>query len=157
MWDIKLIRIQINQDFRGKEETMSLNTVNVMGNLTRDPENKHVPSGKTLCILSIASNRTYLKNNEKVNEVSYFDVEVWGAAGENCAKYLSKGSGVIVEGKLKQERWKKDGKSYNQIKIMANTIHFLPNKRKNTSLDSTAGTTGHPEQEAVLVVSEDVA
>ena len=107
---------------------MSLNSVNIMGNLTRDPELRYTPSGKSVCSLSIANNRVYTKGSEKVQEVSYFDVEVWGPAGENCAKFLSKGSGIIVEGRLKQDRWEKDGKTQSRVRISANNVHFLPKR-----------------------------
>jgi len=110
---------------------MSLNSVNIMGNLTRDPELKYTNSGRSVCNLSIANNRIYTKNGERVTEVSYFDVEVWAAAAENCAKYLSKGSGVIVEGRLKQERWEKDGKTQSRVRIAANSVHFMPRKGDN--------------------------
>jgi single-strand DNA-binding protein len=108
---------------------MSLNSVNIMGNLTRDPEMKYTPSGKAVCSLSIANNRIYSKNNEKVTEVSYFDVEVWGVVAENCSKYLLKGQGIIVEGRLRQDRWEKDGKTQSRVRITANNIHFLPKKQ----------------------------
>jgi len=110
---------------------MSLNSVNIMGNLTRDPELKYTNSGKSVCNLSIANNRVYTKNGERVTEVSYFDVEVWAAAAENCAKYLSKGSGIIVEGRLKQERWEKDGKMQSRVRIAANSVHFMPRRGDN--------------------------
>ena len=110
---------------------MSLNSVNIMGNLTRDPEMKFIPSGKAVCSLSIANNRVYTKNSEKVTEVSYFDVEVWGTAAENCAKYLTKGSGIIVEGRLRQDRWEKDGKTQSRVRITANAVHFLPKKQND--------------------------
>ena len=103
---------------------MSLNSVNIMGNLTRDPELKNISAGKSVCTLSIANNRVYSKNNEKVTEVSYFDVDVWGAVGENCAKYLKKGSGIIVEGRLKQDRWEKDGKTQSRVRITAKQCSF---------------------------------
>ncbi len=112
---------------------MSLNSVNIMGNLTRDPEMKYIPSGKAVCSLSIANNRVYTKNGEKVTEVSYFDVEVWGLAAENCSKYLVKGSGIIVEGRLRQDRWEKDGKTQSRVRITANAVHFLPKKQSNTA------------------------
>ena len=115
---------------------MSLNSVNIMGNLTRDPELKYTPSGKAVCNLSIANNRVYSSNGQKVTEVSYFDVEVWGQAAENCAKYLSKGRGIIVEGRLKQERWEKDGKTQSRVRISANNVHFLPGKRDEASAQS---------------------
>lgn len=108
---------------------MSLNSVNIMGNLTRDPEMKYTPSGKAVCSISIANNRVYIKNAEKVTEVSYFDVEVWGAAAENCSKYLVKGSGIIVEGRLRQDRWEKDGKTQSRVRISANAVHFMPKKQ----------------------------
>jgi single-strand DNA-binding protein len=107
---------------------MSLNSVNIMGNLTRDPEMRYTPSGKAVCSLSIANNRVYTAKGEKVTEVSYFDVEVWGAAAENCVKYLTKGSGIIVEGRLKQDRWEKDGKTQSRVRISANSVHFMPKR-----------------------------
>jgi len=108
---------------------MSLNSVNIMGNLTRDPELKYTPSGKAVCSISIANNRVFTKNGEKVSEVSYFDVEVWGVVAENCVKYLTKGSGIIVEGRLKQDRWEKEGKTQSRVRITANNVHFMPKKR----------------------------
>ena len=107
---------------------MALNSVNIMGNLTRDPEMRYTPAGKGVCSLSIANNRLYTKNGERVSEVSYFDVEVWGVQAENCSKYLSKGSGVVIEGRLKQDRWEKDGKTQSRVRITANNVHFLPRR-----------------------------
>lgn len=114
---------------------MSFNTVSIMGNLTRDPEFKYLASGKAVCSLSIATNRVFSRNGEKVSEVSYFDVEVWGLTAENCSKYLTKGKGVIVEGRLRQDRWEKDGRVQSRVRITANAVHFLP-KRQNPA---TAG------------------
>ena len=107
---------------------MSLNSVNMMGNLTRDPELKYTPSGKAVCNLSIANNRVYSKDGDKKEEVSFFDIEVWGVVAENCAKYLTKGSGIIVEGRLRQDRWEKDGKTQSRVRIAANSIHFMPKR-----------------------------
>ncbi len=139
---------------------MSLNSVNIMGNLTRDPEMKYLPSGKAVCNLSIANNRVYTKNSEKVTEVSYFDVEVWGVAAENCSKYLLKGSGIIVEGRLRQDRWEKDGKTQSRVRITANAVHFLPKKQNNTAQPEPAAAVdnGHAEVQTAAVTSpEDIA
>ena len=138
---------------------MSLNSVNIMGNLTRDPEIKYIPSGKAVCSLSIANNRVYTKNGEKVTEVSYFDVEVWGLAAENCSKYLIKGSGIIVEGRLRQDRWEKDGKTQSRVRITANAIHFLPKKQNNTAKPEPAASVDDRQAEtqtAVVTSPEDV-
>ena len=129
---------------------MSLNSVNIMGNLTRDPELKILSSGKSVCSMSIANNRVYTKNNEKVTEVSYFDIEVWGVVAENCAKYLKKGSGIIVEGRLRQDRWEKDGKTQSRVRISANSIHFLP---KKDGPGAQRGPASDPGQEAIDSVS----
>ena len=124
---------------------MALNSVNIMGNLTRDPELRYTPQGKGVCNLSVANNRVYTANGEKKTEVSYFDVEVWGAAAENCAKYLKKGRGVIVEGRLKQDRWEKDGKTQSKVKISANAVHFLPSgARREEGAEGPASQTDAP-------------
>jgi len=127
---------------------MSLNSVNIMGNLTRDPEMKYIPSGKAVCSLSIANNRVFTKNGEKVTEVSYFDIEVWGIAAENCSKYLLKGSGIIVEGRLRQDRWEKDGKTQSRVRITANAVHFLPKKQNNTAQGQPAASADDRQAEA---------
>jgi len=135
---------------------MSLNSVNIMGNLTRDPEIRYTPAGKAVCNISIANNRVYTKNGEKTNEVSYFDVEVWGATAENCSKYLTKGSGIIVEGRLRQDRWEKEGKTQSRVRVTANSVHFMP-KRSGGGGQSSGGDfagasqTSAPAQEAIPV------
>ncbi len=137
---------------------MSLNSVNIMGNLTRDPEIKYTSSGKAVCSLSIANNRVYTKNNEKITEVSYFDVDVWGAAAENCSKYLTKGNGIIVEGRLRQDRWEKDGKTQSRVKITANAVHFLPKKQSHMMETAPTASSGDKPAEtpsAAVVVPED--
>ncbi|MBF0619714.1 MAG: single-stranded DNA-binding protein [Candidatus Omnitrophica bacterium] len=138
---------------------MSLNSVNIMGNLTRDPELKTTPSGKSVCSLSIANNRIYSKNNERVTEVSYFDVEVWGVVAENCGKYLKKGSGIIVEGRLKQDRWEKDGKTQSRVRISANSVHFLPKRSEDGAGPRTRPEAGGFEQAPVsdVVSPENIA
>ncbi len=138
---------------------MSLNSVNIMGNLTRDPEMKYTPSGKAVCSLSIANNRVYTKNGEKVTEVSYFDVEVWGPAAENCSKYLLKGAGIIVEGRLRQDRWEKDGKTQSRVRITANAVHFLPKKQNTPAGQEPAAVAERPMegQSAAVTSPEDIA
>ena len=131
-----------------------------MGNLTRNPELKYTPAGKAVCTLSIANNRVYTSNGQKVTEVSYFDVEVWGAVAENCAKYLAKGRGVIVEGRLKQDRWEKDGKTQSKVKISANNVHFMPGKREEGSAGASpayASSTESSESQVAEQAPEAVA
>ena len=105
----------------------NLNNVILEGNLTRDPELKYTPSGTEVCLMSVANNRYYKKADEKVQEVSYIDVEAWAGLGVTCKEYLSKGRGVRVVGRLKQDRWTDaDGNSRSRVKLVAEHVDFKP-------------------------------
>ena len=81
----------------------SFNRIIIVGNLTRDPDLKQLPSGQSVCRLGLASNRQ-MKNKQtgmQVQEVCYVDIDVWGAQADSCHKYLQKGRAVLVEGRLK--------------------------------------------------------
>ena len=108
----------------------SLNSILVEGNLTRDPSTKTLPSGNQVCEFSLATNRVYKNGEEGYNkEVSYFDVEAWSRLGAACAQNLSKGRGVRVVGRLKQDRWlDPDGKPKARFKIVAEHVEFKPVK-----------------------------
>ncbi len=84
---------------------VTFNRVILAGNLVRDPETRFLPSGVAVTSFSIAVNRRYKSNNEVKEEVSFFDISVFGKTGENCAEYLSKGRPVLVEGRLRQRSW----------------------------------------------------
>lgn len=106
----------------------SYNRVVIMGNLTRDPEQKQLSSGQTLCRLGLASNRQF-KNKQSgaaVQEVCYVDVDVWGAQAESCKQYLQKGRPVLVEGRLKFDTWEDpEGKTRSKHTIVADRVVFL--------------------------------
>ena len=105
----------------------SLNSVLIEGNLVRDPEKKELESGAKLCTFSLASNRYFNQDNEKKSEVSFFDVEVWNKTAELCLRTLSKGRGVRVVGRLKQDRWvDRDGKSRAKVKLVGESVEFKP-------------------------------
>jgi len=108
----------------------SLNSILVEGNLVRDPDTKTLPSGNSVCDFTLATNRTY-KNAQDAyeKEVSYFDVEAWSRLGTACAQNLSKGRGVRVVGRLKQDRWlDTEGKQRAKVKIVAEHVEFKPPK-----------------------------
>jgi single-strand DNA-binding protein len=105
---------------------MNLNKVFIMGNLTRDPELRYLPSGKPVANFSLAVNDRYKKGDEFVENVSYFDVVVFARQAETCNEYLSKGRPVLVEGKLQQRRWEaQDGTKRNKVEIVASNVIFL--------------------------------
>ena len=90
----------------------NINRVIITGNLTADPELRSLPSGTSVCKLRVACNtrRKDGASGEWVDKPNYFDVTVWGAQGENCARYLAKGRGVAVDGRLEWREWESDGR-----------------------------------------------
>ena len=104
---------------------VAFNRVILAGNLVRDPETRFLPSGDAVTSFSIAVNRRYKSNNEVKEEVSFFDISVFGKTGENCAEYLSKGRPVLVEGRLRQRSWETDGVKRSKIEVVANNVQFL--------------------------------
>ena len=110
---------------------MYLNKTMIYGNLTRDPELKALPSGANVCSFSIATNRTYNdKDGNRQEEVEYHNIVVFGKQAENVAKYLSKGSGAYVEGRLQTRSWDKDGVKMYRTEIVAERVQFGPSRKK---------------------------
>ena len=106
----------------------NINVVVITGNLTRDPELRSTPGGTSVCKLRVAVNsrRKDGQTGEWVDKPNYFDVTVWGAQGENCANYLSKGRPVAVEGRLDWREWEdKEGGKRQSVEIIANSVQFL--------------------------------
>jgi len=108
----------------------SLNLIAIEGNLTRDPEMKYTSGGSAVCNLSIASNRSYKKGDGYVKEVSFFDVTCWGKTAEACSENLTKGRGVRVVGRLKQDRWGQEGNARSRVVIVADHVDFMPQREK---------------------------
>ncbi|MDA8123067.1 MAG: single-stranded DNA-binding protein [Deltaproteobacteria bacterium] len=104
---------------------VTFNRVILAGNLVRDPEIRYLPSGLSVTSFGLAVNSRYKQNNELKEEVSFFDVVVFGKMGENCAEYLSKGRPVLVEGRLRQRRWETDGAKRSKIEVVADNVQFL--------------------------------
>ncbi|HET8592822.1 MAG TPA: single-stranded DNA-binding protein [Solirubrobacterales bacterium] len=105
----------------------NINVVVVTGNLTRDPELRSTPGGTSVCSLRIAVNtRRKGQDGTWEDKPNYFDVTVWGAQGENCANYLSKGRPVAIEGRLEWREWEaKEGGKRQSVEIIANSVQFL--------------------------------
>jgi single-strand DNA-binding protein len=105
----------------------NLNVVVITGNLTKDPELDRTQGGTAVCRLRVAVNsRRRDESGEWVDKPNYFDVTVWGAQGENCATYLSKGRPVAVQGRLDWREWQaQDGSKRQAVQIIANTVQFL--------------------------------
>ncbi len=117
-----------------------LNTWIGIGRLVRDSELKYSSGGTAICKFSIAVGKKFKKDEQIVEEVSFFDVVLWGRQGEALSSFLVKGKQVAVEGELHQNRWEQDGQSRSKIEIMASNVQLLGGGQGN------AGTAGNPYQ-----------
>ena len=113
----------------------SLNRVLLIGNLTRDPELRYIPSGQGVATFTIACNRTYTgTTGEKKEDVSFIRCVVWGKRAEVCNEYLRKGSPVFVEGRLQSRSWDApDGTKKSAVEVVAMNVQFLGRGDRQTS------------------------
>ena len=104
----------------------SFNQVTLMGNLTRDPDLRQIPSGQSVCSFSLALNRSYKGSDGNWQEATdYVDVVAWGPLGERVAQYVTKGRPVLVSGRLQSRQWEQDGVKRNKLEVIANDVTFL--------------------------------
>ena len=106
-----------------------LNRATLSGRLTADPELKYLPSGAAVANLRLASNRRYTTNGERREEVLFVDVEVYGKAGEALAQHKAKGDFLLVDGRLRQHTWERDGQRHSRLAVVADQVSFGPNTR----------------------------
>ena len=106
---------------------MSFNKVILIGNFTRDPELRQTQSGTSICRFSIAVNRSYNGQDGNVREETCFvEVDSFGRSAENIAKFFTKGSPILIEGRLRQESWtdKESGKQRSKLLVVLETYEF---------------------------------
>lgn len=113
---------------------MYLNKAMIYGNLTRDPELKALPSGMNVCSFALATNRVYNdRDGNRQESTDFHNVVVFGKQAENCAKYLQKGNGAFVEGRLQTRSWEKDGQKQYRTEIVADRVQFGPKSGDGSS------------------------
>lgn len=111
---------------------MNLNKVFLLGHLGKDPILRQTNSGLDVCNFSMATTETY-KNKEGVTEkkTDWHQIVVWGQQAANCSKYLSKGSPVLLEGRLQSREWtREDGSTIRRTEIVAYSVNFLRWEKK---------------------------
>ncbi len=125
----------------------SMNKVFLMGNLTRDPELRYVPSGSAVVNFSVAVNRTYKDNaGERKEDTSFLRVVVWGKMAEICGEYLTKGRQVLVEGRLKSRTWETpEGQKRNAVDVVATSVQFLGARDKTQQSQRDGGFDSAPK------------
>jgi single-strand DNA-binding protein len=115
------------------------NKVILIGNLTRNPELRYTPNGTPVAALGLAVSRRYKQGDDLKEEVCFVDIVVFGKQAEHCSQYLSKGNGIIVDGRLQQRRWEtEDGQKRSKHEVVAQSITFLP-KRGESGGHAAAG------------------
>lgn len=116
----------------------SFNQVILMGNLTRDPELRQIPSGQSVCSFSLALNRSYKGQDGDWKEATdYVDVVAWGALGERVAQYITKGRPVLVNGRLQSRSWEQDGQKRSKLEVIAQDVTFLGGRGGEGGFEST--------------------
>ena len=103
----------------------SYNRVVLVGNLTRDVELRFTPQGTAVTDVALAVNERVKRNEQWVDEVNFFDVTLWGRTAEIAGEYLGKGSSILIEGRLKLDRWEQEGQKRSKIKIIGEKMQML--------------------------------
>ena len=133
----------------------SFNRVILVGNLTRDPELRYIPSGTAVSDIGLAVNDRVKKGDQWVDEVTFVDITLWGRTAEIANEYLSKGSPVLIEGRLKLHTWEKDGQKHSKLRVTADRMQMLGSReggggggggaRRAGGGRSTSGASGEPQ------------
>ncbi len=127
----------------------SLNRAQVIGNLTRDPEIKNLPSGQSVCTFAVATNRRWKdKDGNTKEDTQYHEVTIWGRLGELASQMLSKGKKVYVEGRLQTNSWEAaDGSKRSRTEIVAESFIPLSPKDGMGGFDVAEAITATPADE----------
>lgn len=126
----------------------ALNRVQLIGYLGRDPESKYTPTGKRVTDFPIAiTNRWRGEAGESREHTEWVNIEAWGRLAETCHDYLSKGSLVYIEGRMKTDRYEDDGETRYFTKVVAQSVQFLSDNRDNERLTDVINDADVPDEE----------
>ena len=103
----------------------SYNGVVLLGNLTRDPELRYIPSGTAVADIGLAVNNSVKRDDQWVEEPTFVEITLWGRTAEIANEYLSKGSPVLIEGHLKLDTWEKDGQKRSKLKVVGEKLQLI--------------------------------
>ncbi len=137
---------------------MYLNKVFIIGNLTRDPELKSLPSGMQVATFSLATNRVYRdRDGNKQEQTEYHNIVAFGKTGELCAQFLRRGGSALVEGRLQTRSWEQEGQKKYRTEIIADRVQF-GEKRGQGDVSSTPRptTSQKPKEDSIEYPEEDI-
>jgi len=131
----------------------SLNKVQLIGNLTRDPELRYTPQGTAVCTLGLATNRVWVSDDgEKHEEAEFHRIVAWNKLAELCAQLLFKGRKVYLEGRLQTRQWTgSDGVQRKTTEIVASEMIILDSRREAEEVQVVAGEVGTAEEKVETV------
>ncbi|MFC1497232.1 single-stranded DNA-binding protein [Verrucomicrobiota bacterium] len=135
-----------------------LNRVVLMGNLTRDPQIRQIPSGTSVADLGLAASEAYKNRDGKNVETTCFvDIVTWGRQAETCAEYLSKGSRVLIEGRLQLDQWEsQNGEKRSKMRVRASRVQFLGSPKGSSSAKKDSVQVGIPVAGGSSAETDDV-
>jgi single-strand DNA-binding protein len=119
------------------------NKVILLGRLTRDPELRYTPGGTAVATFGLAVNNRIKQGEDWKEETCFIDIVAFGRQAENCSEYLSKGSAVLVDGRLKYSKWEdKEGQTRTKLEVVANNVQFMPKSQGGSGSGSSAAQAG---------------
>ena len=118
----------------------SYNRVVLVGNLTRDPELRFISSGTAVTEIGLAVNdRKKSSSGEWVEDTQFIDVTLWGRTAEVASEYLGKGSSLLIDGRLKLDRWEKDVHKHSKLRVVGEKMEFLDKRERGSAVKSGGG------------------
>lgn len=125
-----------------------INSVVIVGRLTRDAELRYLNSGTAVASISIAVNRSKKDGDQWISEANFFDVSYFGKGAEGIKPYLTKGTQIAVQGSLRQDRWEKDGQKFSRVNILADSIELLGSMSSSSQNNGNSDSFGGYQQRA---------
>jgi single-strand DNA-binding protein len=123
----------------------SFNRVILLGNVTRDPELRYISSGMAVTDIGLAVNdRRKNASGEWIEETTFVDVTLWGRTAEVAGEYVTKGSPLFIEGRLKLDTWEKDGKKNSKLRVVCERMQLLGGRGDSGKGDSARGSRARP-------------
>lgn len=133
---------------------MDYNKAIVAGNLTRDPEIRSLPSGKSVCNLSIASNRRWTDSDgQKQSEAEFHNIVIFGKMADTVNQYMKKGSEMLIEGRLKTSSWddKNNGSKRYRTEIVAENVVFGSKRDGNNNIQEQEQSSNQPQEDDINI------
>jgi single-strand DNA-binding protein len=130
----------------------TINRVVLVGRLTRDPELRSTATGTSVCRLRLACNTSFRHKDtgERDERPNFFDVTVFGASGEACARFLTRGRPVAVDGRLEWHEWETaDGDRRQSVGVLADSVQFLSSRQPGEGGDDPESATTEDDEEAI--------